>query len=279
VIGAISIGCPLSTSTRNLAWTSCAAAHSPPPTASMRRAAFQAARSVRRPCLRARALVARSRGLHVHHHHRASPTVLSSSMQFRAITGALVAAAVASGAFYAYTGNQSSAPTASPINQQAARHLSTQPGSEPTRKALVVGQGELYTGTITGSGPISKETDEYGRRVVEMLDPEQATAKLRKNEESWLVGRGAGVVRYDVVQRTSLSLCALPRRVPVTELTPLQCPATRPSKTTTPRRSSRCPPTWPRRITAPLRATGCFGASSTDTGTFACHHHPMDPCC
>ncbi|KAJ4378322.1 [Pyruvate dehydrogenase [acetyl-transferring]]-phosphatase 1, mitochondrial [Didymella sp. IMI 355093] len=125
-------------------------------------------------------------------------------MQFRAITGALVAAAVASGAFYAYNGNQSTAPTASPINQQAAG-LSTQPGSEPTRKALVVGQGELYTGTITGSGPISKETDEYGRRVVEMLDPEQATAKLRKNEESWLVGRGAGVVRYDVVQLPSNS--------------------------------------------------------------------------
>lgn len=160
----------------------------------MRRAAFQAARSVRRPCLRK---FARSRA-------RALPTVLSSSMQFRAVTGALVAAAVASGAFYAYNGNQSpsaspsQSPTA-PLGQQAAS-LSSQAGREPTRKALVVGQGELYTGTITGSGPISKETDEYGRRVVEMLDPDQATAKLRKNEESWLVGRGAGVVRYDVTQ-------------------------------------------------------------------------------
>ena len=119
-------------------------------------------------------------------------------MQFRTITGALVAAAVASGAFYAYNGNQSTNTSASPINQ--AQSLTTVASSEPTRKALVVGQGELYTGTITGSGPISKETDEYGRRVVEMLDPEQATAKLRKNEESWLVGRGQGVVRYDVVQ-------------------------------------------------------------------------------
>jgi pyruvate dehydrogenase phosphatase len=178
----------------------------------MRRAAFQAARSVRRPCLRklARSRVAFAapstglayRGLHHSGRPRASPTVLTSSMQFRAITGALVAAAVASGAFYAYNGNQSPNATASPINQQAAS-LSSQAGSEPTRKALVVGQGELYTGTITGSGPISKETDEYGRRVVEMLDPEQATAKLRKNEESWLVGRGAGVVRYDVVQLPS----------------------------------------------------------------------------
>ena len=33
-----------------------------------------------------------------------------------------------------------------------------------------------------------------------MLTPEQASAKLRTNEESYLVGRGEGVVRYDVVQ-------------------------------------------------------------------------------
>ncbi|KAJ4987234.1 protein phosphatase 2C [Stagonosporopsis vannaccii] len=185
----------------------------------MRRAAFQAVRSVRRPCLRklasrrvAFSFTAPSNGLAhrgLHHSGRSraspspSPTILTSSMQFRAITGALVAAAVASGAFYAYNGNQSSNAPASPVTQAAS--LSSQAGAEPTRKALVVGQGELYTGTITGTGPISKETDEYGRRVVEMLDPDQATAKLRKNEESWLVGRGQGVVRYDVVQLPSNS--------------------------------------------------------------------------
>ena len=35
---------------------------------------------------------------------------------------------------------------------------------------------------------------------MEMLTPEQATQKLRRNEESYFVGRGKGVVRYDVVQ-------------------------------------------------------------------------------
>jgi len=64
----------------------------------------------------------------------------------------------------------------------------------------VVEQGQLYSGTITGEGPLSKDTDDYGRKILEMLTPEQATAKLRRNEESWLVGRGKGVVRYDVVQ-------------------------------------------------------------------------------
>lgn len=175
----------------------------------MRRAAFQAARSVRRPCLRklARSLAPSHSLVHsgrARASASASPTVLASSMHFRAVTGALVAAAVASGAFYAYTGNQAPSPSqsASPVQLQHAS-LSTQsapPDSPPTRKALVVGQGELYTGTISGSGPIDKDTDEYGRRVVEMLDPAQATAKLRKSEESWLIGRGAGVVRYDVVQ-------------------------------------------------------------------------------
>ncbi|KAI4700086.1 hypothetical protein J4E81_004122 [Alternaria sp. BMP 2799] len=122
-------------------------------------------------------------------------------MQFRALTGALVAAAVASGAFYAYNDKSSTGHAQSPADQ--ARNLTSARSSEPARKALVVGPGELYTGTITG--PISKETDDYGRKVLEMLDPDQATAKLRKNEESWLVGRGQGVVRYDVVQIPSNS--------------------------------------------------------------------------
>ena len=61
-------------------------------------------------------------------------------------------------------------------------------------------QGNLYSGTIVGDGPISKDTDDSGRKVLEMMTPDQVTQKRRKNEESYLVGRGAGVVRYDVVQ-------------------------------------------------------------------------------
>jgi pyruvate dehydrogenase phosphatase len=216
----------------------------------MRRAAFQVFRTARRPCLRkvARsrsAIFAPSNGLvfraHYHLRPRASPVILSSSMQFRALTGALVAAAVASGAFYAYNGNQSANST-SPLDQ--TRNLTNGANitnDEPTRKALVVGPGELYTGTITGTGPLAKETDDYGRKVLEMLDPDQTTAKLRKNEESWLVGRGQGVVR--------------------------KFPATTQSKTTMPRRSSRYRRTWQLPM-APTRVTGCFGVSLTDTGTY-----------
>ena len=71
---------------------------------------------------------------------------------------------------------------------------------EAVRKALIVEQGQLYTAQIPADRPITKETDSSSRKVLEMLTPEQAAAKLRTNEESYLVGRGEGVVRYDVVQ-------------------------------------------------------------------------------
>lgn len=71
---------------------------------------------------------------------------------------------------------------------------------EAVRKALIVEQGQLFTASIPADQPISKDTDASGRKLLEMLNPEQASAKLRTNEESYLVGRGEGVVRYDVVQ-------------------------------------------------------------------------------
>lgn len=67
---------------------------------------------------------------------------------------------------------------------------------------MVIGADELHTGTFVGEGPISKTTDE-GRKVVEMLTPEQATQTLRKNEQSYFVNRGQDVVRYDLVQLAS----------------------------------------------------------------------------
>ena len=71
------------------------------------------------------------------------------------------------------------------------------------RKALVVDNDQFFTGQIVGDGPLAKDTDDRGRKVLEMLSPDQATERLRKNEQSYLVGRGRGVVRYDVVQLPS----------------------------------------------------------------------------
>ena len=68
------------------------------------------------------------------------------------------------------------------------------------RKALVVENDQFYTHDISDDAPLSKETGAQGQQQLEMLTPEQATEKLRRTEESYLVGRGRGVVRYDVVQ-------------------------------------------------------------------------------
>ncbi|KAF2710599.1 protein serine/threonine phosphatase 2C [Pleomassaria siparia CBS 279.74] len=182
----------------------------------MRRAAIQAFRSARRPCLRkfARSRLALnpsnltsygigSRALSSRRAILSTATVLTSSMQVRAFQGALVAAAVAAGAFYASGGGQSFSTSPSSAADQSRRLSSSVSSADPaeiTRRALVVDHEQLFTGTITGNEPISKETDDQGRKVLEMLTPDQATQKLRKNEESWIVGRGQGVVRYDVVQ-------------------------------------------------------------------------------
>lgn len=120
-------------------------------------------------------------------------------MYIRRFSVAVVSGLVGYGAWYTYKGNGS---------VQHAQRVSTSAYSFPTpaeataaeRKAVIVGADTLYTGAFQGDGPISKDTDESGRKVLEMLTPQQATQKLRRNEESYLVGRGKGVVRYDVVQ-------------------------------------------------------------------------------
>ncbi|KAH8803284.1 phosphatase 2C-like domain-containing protein [Xylogone sp. PMI_703] len=126
----------------------------------------------------------------------------ASSMYIRRFSVALVSSLVGYGAWYTYKGAE---PGSSAITQQSRSITSTsgpaQTGqSDSERKAVVVGADSLYTGTIPGNQPIFKDTDAAGRRVLEMLTPEQATQKLRRNEESYIVGRGNGVVRYDVVQ-------------------------------------------------------------------------------
>ncbi|KAK4101025.1 protein serine/threonine phosphatase 2C [Parathielavia hyrcaniae] len=125
-------------------------------------------------------------------------------MYFRRASVALVSVLVGYGAYYSYRGNETDslvkrAYSTSSANTAAA----TGDAATQTRSVLVIGADELHTGTFVGEGPISKTTSDDGRRVIEMLTPEQATQKLRKSEESYLVNRGQGVVRYDLVQLPS----------------------------------------------------------------------------
>lgn len=86
------------------------------------------------------------------------------------------------------------------ISPTASTSTGIEAASHSPRKALVVEDDQFYTHDIVDDAPLSKETGAQGQQQLEMLTPEQATEKLRQTEESWLVGRGRGVVRYDVVQ-------------------------------------------------------------------------------
>lgn len=128
-------------------------------------------------------------------------------MHIRRISVAVASGLVAAGAWYGYKGTSTSE---SPSGQSQSLTTSAYLGAKSaetaaaasanTRQAVVVTADSIYTGSIEGDEPISKYTDNSGRKVLEMLTAEQATQKLRTNEESYLVGRGQGVVRYDVVQ-------------------------------------------------------------------------------
>ena len=119
-------------------------------------------------------------------------------MYFRRLPVALVSSVlVGYGAWYSY--NTSISPT---LADSPNNPTQTSSAAVPTRTVLVVGADELRQGTIIGDGPITKSTGD-GRKIVEMLTPEQATQKLRKLEQSFQVNRGQGVTRYDMVQLPS----------------------------------------------------------------------------
>jgi pyruvate dehydrogenase phosphatase len=191
----------------------------------MRRIALQVLRPARRPLARREfrhrtsAFISSNHALGIRtfvsrRGDKFAAVTLASSMQLRSFSAALVAAAVAGGAWYYKI--QTPLRADSSANESYSRGLSTSSTysnsplatasvkvarEEPvptTRNALVVDQGQLYSVAIEGNGPVS--TDVQGRKILEMLTPDQATQKLRKNEQSWSVGRGRGVVRYDVVQ-------------------------------------------------------------------------------
>ncbi|KAG4027858.1 hypothetical protein MFRU_026g00400 [Monilinia fructicola] len=135
-------------------------------------------------------------------------SVIPASMYWRRFSLAVVSGFVGYGAWYTYNGDGTLIKEANPFSSAqkppgfaTSTIYPTPIGPEETldaRKAVIIGTDGLYTDTI--EGPISKDTDDSGRKVLEMLTPDQATSKLRRNEESYFIGRGKGVLRYDVVQ-------------------------------------------------------------------------------
>lgn len=136
------------------------------------------------------------------------PVALQSSMHLRNFSLAVISTVVASGAWYAYQGNGSAQSLATQVRGFASSAIASAHAEDPveaTRRALLVSNDQFYAATLSSDQPLSKTTDDSDRGVLNMLTPEQATEKLRKNEQSYLVNRGRGVVRYDVVQVPSNS--------------------------------------------------------------------------
>lgn len=136
------------------------------------------------------------------------PAALQTSMHLRNFSVAVISTAVASGAWYACNGDAKVQSLATHIRGFASSAINSAHAEDPsdtTRRALLVSNDQFYTATLSGDQPLAKTTDDSDRRVLNMLTPEQATEKLRKNEESYLVNRGKGVVRYDIVQVPSNS--------------------------------------------------------------------------
>lgn len=136
------------------------------------------------------------------------PASLQSSM--RNFSLAVISTAIASGAWYAYQGSNSKQSPLLALNGTSSLPIASITGvpssvyaeepAESSYRALLAGNDQFASASPAGEQPLYKHSDDSDRRSVAMLTPEQATQKLRKNEESYLVNRGKGVVRYDVVQ-------------------------------------------------------------------------------
>ncbi|RAO64165.1 uncharacterized protein BHQ10_000177 [Talaromyces amestolkiae] len=133
-------------------------------------------------------------------------------MHVRNFSLAFLSTLVASGAWYAYKGTQQQSSFLNGTTNLQSRGIAdtttetaTGEATTSTRRALLVENDQFYTAVLSGDQPIAKQSDDSDRRVLEMLTPEQATQKLRKNDESYLVSRGRGVVRYDITQVPSNS--------------------------------------------------------------------------
>lgn len=201
----------------------------------MRRAAAQAAfRTARRSPLRKllttrafpRPPVNHIVGLHPVNTvtRRDAPTqIIRSSMYFRTFSFAALVSVLASGVYYyqrdpenrplvngtsvinsgsGLTAHQyptlASGTGSLPTQTHSISHTPVaEPGAESKR---IVQDNQFYVDEIAHDAPLTKQGEDEGENRMEKITPEQATQKLRKNEESYLVGRGRGVVRYDVVQ-------------------------------------------------------------------------------
>ena len=152
--------------------------------------------------------------------------IVQSSMYFRNFSVAALVSVVASGVWY-YQRDYSQDPRAivsstsaagAQSNFAALQHSTLASASEsvPTpvppasapiehipeakRGTIAIDDENFFLTELTEDLPLTKQVEDDGAARMERLSPEQATRKLRRLEQSYQVGRGRGVVRYDLVQ-------------------------------------------------------------------------------
>lgn len=86
---------------------------------------------------------------------------------------------------------------------QAYDSLDAETKPQSSTRTLIIDDDQFYIAELQEDQPLYKEAEYQSPQSLGMMTPEQATQKLRRSEESYLVGRGKGVVRYDVVQLPS----------------------------------------------------------------------------
>ncbi|KAL8643345.1 MAG: hypothetical protein Q9228_000067 [Teloschistes exilis] len=134
--------------------------------------------------------------------------VLQSAMYLRQFSLAALVSVVASGLWYYrvtpgpqgdIVNNFTSSSPQSPLHMPA---VSLSQGYDITKLLKVVDE-ESCVREIASAGPITKSAEVHSSQQHTMLNPEEATQKLRRLEESYSVPRGRGVLRYDLVQLPS----------------------------------------------------------------------------
>ena len=145
-------------------------------------------------------------------------------MYLRSFSVAALVSAIASGVWYYQTDPSlesrqvvTTAPSLSNIQNvpitsstTAPAYLSAPPSSEPPavsddivpdQKSVIPIENEnFYLAELAAETVLQKHVENDGAAKMEKVSPEQATSKLRSLEQSYSVGRGRGVVRYDLVQ-------------------------------------------------------------------------------
>ncbi|KAL8887916.1 MAG: hypothetical protein Q9215_004562 [Flavoplaca cf. flavocitrina] len=135
--------------------------------------------------------------------HGSSQT-FKSSMYLRQFSAAAIVSIVASGMwYYQKVPDQRREVSDSSTATRVVSYPTPKFAEGRGQRSPVVEDDRFFVQELASSGPIVKATEVQSTSPHAMLTPEEATQKLRNLQESYLVLRGRGVLRYDIVQLPS----------------------------------------------------------------------------